>query len=832
MTKFNKRFWAFAEGALPWVVLIFIGYITFAHFFIHPYMGFGLDQNITIGSVISQIKAEKTIQTGDTIQRLGSVTPEMVANNLQTNYYEGLKAGNQIEIVVERSGQVKTFQYTIPGVTAEEVFFRLDSQWFIPYVFWLAGTAALFFLRPRSAQRLLLALFCYLTAGWLASSNLSGYNLLNGALLLRSLIWLSLPVYLHLHWVFPTPLRRLPGWAWGLLYGLSAVMAVVSWLQLVPPSTYFIGFITALLGSLVLLVVHLVAQPSERRPLLGLAVALGMVLMPVIAIAILGLLKIYYPFPGIVVLGVAALPGFYFFTLYRRQLSEVINRQANRLVLIYVVVIFTGLLFCVAFALTAQTPVIFKYFDNLNLAAALILVVIALVNFLPFLVLPALAREEITLGIGSGLRFSANRAASAVFFILIEALIVLLLSTLFQQLHFPGVSELSLVLAVLLMGSGALLFYQPFKRFFERRVLGISLQPEALARIYAGRITTSLERSALQKLLADEVMPSLLVRQFAQVILRDGKLQLDFGLRVNADMLPGGLRPGRLDALCGTLLDADNSPLPAWMRLVLPLQSGGETRGYWLLGQRDPDDRYSEEDIATLRALADQTALALVNIDQADNLRALYFADIDRNEVERLHLGAELHDDVLGQMSLLSQSIESSNLKAVSAYEQSVLRIREIINGLRPAMLNFGLRPALETLVDELNERLPQGPKLELDLPEALIRYDSRVELYLFRVVQQACSNAVQHAACQHIRITGSLSETAVEVLVSDDGKGFAAAQGIDLPALLAGKHFGLAGMYERAALIGAEFNIQSRPGEGTRVSLNWSTFPSAAAGS
>jgi signal transduction histidine kinase len=822
MSKLNKNAWDLVELLLPWLMLLFLGYITLVFFVFMPYHGIFINQHKTVTSVYGPDQSENNLKAGDIIQQVGRVTYSDTQKDLTIGYFENNKPGDRVEIIVDRQGQQKRIHYTIPDVTLEEIIdARLNTQWFTPYIFWLAGTVSLLFLRPRSLMRFMLALFCYLTAAWLSISGLSAHNYMNGSLLLRSAVWLSLPIYLHLHWLFPFPLRDLPRWVWGLLYGFAAVMAVVSWLQWAPPNLYLVGFLFALLGSLVLLGVHLITQPAERRSLAGLATALAMVLIPVVAIAVMGILNIPFAFPGIVVLGLAAVPGFYFFTLFRRQLTPNQIRLANRLVQLYLIAILTSLIFCVIFAFISQFPMVFQNITILSQAAVFIILVIAMVNFLPFLVLPALADEHLTLSIGAGrLSFSANRTASGVVFLLLESQVVLLLAGLLRALNFPGASELSLVLAVLVMGSGTLLFYQPFKRFFERTVLGITLRPETLAKIYSGRITTSLEATALQKLLRNEVLPSLLVRQFAQVTLQNGSLALDFGLRAAAQDLPSA---NLLSTVHGRFLEPGAIPgLPGWIRLVLPLQTHAETSGYWLLGQRDPDDRYSEEDIATLQALADQTALALVNIQQADNLRALYFADIDRNEGERLHLAAELHDDVLSQMSMLSQFLESSNLKAITAYDESVARIREIINGLRPVMLNFGLHTALEGLVDELNDRHPDGPQITVDLPRADCRYDSRVELYLFRVVQQACSNAIQHAHCQTIRISGSLAENNVELWVNDDGKGFPAAQGIDLPALLVGKHFGLAGMLERAALIGAQLDIQSQPGQGCQVNLRW----------
>jgi len=85
-----------------------------------------------------------------------------------------------------------------------------------------------------------------------------------------------------------------------------------------------------------------------------------------------------------------------------------------------------------------------------------------------------------------------------------------------------------------------------------------------------------------------------------------------------------------------------------------------------------------------------------------------------------------------------------------------------------------------------------------------------------------ACQNALQHAKAKAIRITGSLEPEQAELVVEDDGVGFAVREHLDLVGLLANKHFGLAGMHERAALIGAKMAIESVPGRGTRVRVIW----------
>lgn len=451
MDEVKKHFWPFTEVCLTFAVLLWMVFYTYTYFVNKPYIGYETNQSKTITNVIIPVKQMDGLQHGDILRRVGIVTAADLEKDLSVGYLNSLRAGDQVEIVVERQGQLKKIPYTIPGINAGEFFNRLNSQWFIPYIFWLAGMVTLLFLRPRNQQRLLLALFCYLTAAWLSTSNCSGDHFMNAALALRSGVWLMVPVYLHMHWMFPSPLCRLPVWFWVILYVLCVVLALMSWLQLLPQKTYLIGFIIAIVGSLILLVVHLVAQPAERRSLGGLVIALGMVLLPVITILVVQTLNIPFDFPAIIVLGLAALPGFYFFTLYRRQLTNERSRQANRLVWAYLVAIFSGLLLCVVVGLLALTPMIYEVLFSLEIIAAVILLVIAILSFAPFVVLPALADEQITLRLGDGkLSFSANRAASGLIFVSLETLLILMLVFFFQQLNIPGSSIINIVVAILL----------------------------------------------------------------------------------------------------------------------------------------------------------------------------------------------------------------------------------------------------------------------------------------------------------------------------------------------------------------------------------------------
>jgi signal transduction histidine kinase len=180
---------------------------------------------------------------------------------------------------------------------------------------------------------------------------------------------------------------------------------------------------------------------------------------------------------------------------------------------------------------------------------------------------------------------------------------------------------------------------------------------------------------------------------------------------------------------------------------------------------------------------------------------------------------------VLNQLGILWMSVDErvADERFAEAYQTSVTRIREIISGLRPGMLMYGLRFALEELTEETGTQVGGDISIQLDVPPSDSRYPPDIELHIFRIVQQACQNALKHSKAQCIYIRGVLDAKFVDLVVEDDGVGFVAGKDLDLARLLANKHFGLAGMHERAALIGAQMKIDSSPGKGTHVRVIWS---------
>jgi signal transduction histidine kinase len=423
----------------------------------------------------------------------------------------------------------------------------------------------------------------------------------------------------------------------------------------------------------------------------------------------------------------------------------------------------------------------------------------------------------------------ANRAVILLSFVIlifaVSVLGIFIANALFTA---PGAAVSIGVIVSLLVGLGSVIAYPRFEHWAERRLLSMPLPPIHLLETYTERITTSLDMPSLVHLLKDEILPSLLVRQSAVLHCDENRqTTVIYASGIETGELPQDCNDPGLLARAGhyrpVFSTGEVNQLFPWVRLVLPLKLGGRQIGLWLLGRRDPDDFYAQVEITILQTLANQTTIALTNILQAGRLHALYQADIERQEIERSRLTLELHDDVLGQMAMLMMNVgEGASPQFEQAYQSAVGRVREIINALRPAMLNYGLRAAIDELADEALELAKAQAAIRVSLLPGELRYPPAVELHLYRIVQQACQNALKHAQASVISIAGCLDPEQVDLTVEDNGIGFVAGEHLDLVWLLANKHFGLAGMYERAALIGARLQIDSAPQRGTRVQVSW----------
>lgn len=212
-----------------------------------------------------------------------------------------------------------------------------------------------------------------------------------------------------------------------------------------------------------------------------------------------------------------------------------------------------------------------------------------------------------------------------------------------------------------------------------------------------------------------------------------------------------------------------------------------------------------------------------------ENLHFLLQQITRAQEEERKRMARELHDDTIQALVVLSQQIydlasseKELSQSAILHLEDLRRQVNQIIQGLRrlsqdmrPAALNrLGLLPVLRRQASDMTEY--SGVAIEVKVHGAERRLPDEVELVLFRIVQEALRNVLKHAQATSAEITVEFAQGKTIINVSDNGKGFDASQAVsDLPRY--GK-LGLAGMEERAKLLGGTLMVKSEPGKGTTL--------------
>ncbi|MEZ4517299.1 MAG: hypothetical protein R3C44_10850 [Chloroflexota bacterium] len=683
------------------------------------------------------VSGSDQLYEGDVLQQVGDISWEMYRTDQTQPLFENASPGESVTIQVLRDGEEQTVNWIIPGVNTTELLFRLVDIWWLPYFFWLAGLGTVLVIRPVDIRRTLLIAFFYLTALWLILGTTGSSHLWYSATLFRASIWLTIPIYLHLHWVFPAQLAKVSSKVWWPIYGGAILLALAELGQLLPPNLYPIGLLIALGGSLVLLIAHFVLRKSQRRDIGILLVLVLFAFLPTLILLGFWVTDTPLPITALGFIALLGLPGGYFYVAYRGQPGWP-QLRVNRLVSLY---LFLMLVFVIA---VVVTPLV----AHTGLDSASV----------PIAILIALATALVT-SVG----------------------------------------------------------YPPFSRFIERQLLDMPYTPEQLVALYATRITTRLSTADLVDLLRNEVLPTLQVRQSAMLQLQpDGRTRTIYRQGLPDVELPDSNLIGQLLTGNDAVTDA-----PSWLKFRLPLKLDGEPIGIWLFGRRDPDDAYPEGIVRLLEVLSHQTSIALANISKTEQLQKLYEVSIQRQEEERISLARELHDDTLNDLAAIGM-YRSDPAQFMRIHERLVDRIRLIIRGLRPAMLEYGLWRGLADLVQDLQDRGQSGVEVVLRVPESDSRYPERVEQQLYRITQQAVENALEHARPTIVSIDGFLHEGAAHLIIKDDGIGMPNPQQLDLGGLLENHHYGLVGMFERASLINAEMHISSEPGVYTSMEVNW----------
>lgn len=254
--------------------------------------------------------------------------------------------------------------------------------------------------------------------------------------------------------------------------------------------------------------------------------------------------------------------------------------------------------------------------------------------------------------------------------------------------------------------------------------------------------------------------------------------------------------------------------------LGVPIVSEGDVVGAFYLTDKVEAAEFTDEDQESIALLASHAAAAIEAAGMFEDSRSLAMSE------ERERLARELHD-------ALNQSLFSLSLTARAAARhiatdpgraaeelneiaelsrQAMAELRAVVDGLRtPDVDRDGLLPAIRSLADllsrvhhiEIEVLCDEDPDLE-----------GRAEHEVFRIVQEALTNAVRHSHAARVTVSVANGDR-LAVVVQDDGLGFEPDA-----RKLRGKRLGLTSMRDRASALGGRLTIDSAPGGGSTVRL------------
>lgn len=199
---------------------------------------------------------------------------------------------------------------------------------------------------------------------------------------------------------------------------------------------------------------------------------------------------------------------------------------------------------------------------------------------------------------------------------------------------------------------------------------------------------------------------------------------------------------------------------------------------------------------------------------------------LELQEHERRLIGYDIHDGLAQQLSGATMFLQSfrdqfaerpseqwkSFDQGFQALSEALAEARRLIDDLRPVVLEEGgILPAVEALIEKLHVRY--GMEIEYVADAQLGRLAPLREFAVFRIVQEALTNARRHSRTRKVRVELRQRHDRLFLEIRDWGVGFD-------PQKVPPGHYGLEGIRERSRLLGGQVEIQSAPGEGTRIAL------------
>lgn len=232
----------------------------------------------------------------------------------------------------------------------------------------------------------------------------------------------------------------------------------------------------------------------------------------------------------------------------------------------------------------------------------------------------------------------------------------------------------------------------------------------------------------------------------------------------------------------------------------------------------------AENDVVRLR---EELAALQAERDALVRDRALLHRSLELHERDRQLLAFEIHDGIVQDMSgavmllesagrqasFASPAAEAHYQRAVGTLLESVVEARRLIRGLIPVVLDqAGFVASLQKLVQRFEA--DQGLQVSLTADVRLKHLAPAFEMIILRIVQESLNNVWRHSQVQHAEVEVlQPDDDHLLLVIRDEGIGFD-------PAQVKTTRYGLTGMKERARLLGGTTQIDSQPGQGTRVQV------------
>jgi signal transduction histidine kinase len=276
-----------------------------------------------------------------------------------------------------------------------------------------------------------------------------------------------------------------------------------------------------------------------------------------------------------------------------------------------------------------------------------------------------------------------------------------------------------------------------------------------------------------------------------------------------------------------------------WMRgsrtrseLAVPILVKEQVIGV-LDAQSDQLDAFDETDLAVLQSVAHQAGAAIENARLYEQAQQAAILE------ERGRLARDLHDAVtqtLFSASLIAEAVPATWEMDEAEGRELLRELQRLTRGALAEMrtLLLELRPAalMETSLNDLLRQLAEaiagraGAPVEL-VAEGECMVPPEVHVALYRIAQEALNNVVKHARASQVSVflgctalsQGLVPSRRVKICIRDNGRGFD-------PGEVSPEHLGLGIMSERAQAIGANLTIESQPGDGTVVVVEWEPEP------